>query len=102
MVRATAAAATLDIAALPEVVRLVEEVRRTGAPLLLRRGDEDLAVLSPAPPARPTRRPRGKRPTQAQIDAALATFGTWTDLDAGKLLRELDEARGDATPPVEL
>jgi hypothetical protein len=92
-------AVLVDVSAMPDLARLAEEVARTGTPRLLRRGDHDLAVLSPA---KLKRRPKGKRVTQADIDAALATFGTWTDLDAETLLRELDEARGDASSPVEL
>jgi hypothetical protein len=41
--------------------------------------------------------------TQADIDAALATFGAWRDtIDTERLKRELDEARSDDRPPVEL
>ena len=84
---------------MPELVRLAQEVRRTQLPIVLRENGEDIAVLSPA---KAKRRVKGKRVTQADIDAALATFGTWKDLDAETFLRELDEARSDTSPPVKL
>ncbi len=92
-------AAAVDISTMPDLVRLAEEVARTGTPRVLRRGDTDIAILSPA---KPKHRFKGKRVTEEDIAAALATFGTWKDLDAEKFLRELDEARSDNSPPVEL
>ena len=90
----------IDISTMPDLARLAEEVARTRTPRLLRRGDEDIAVLSPA---RPKRRPRGKRVTQADIDAALGAIGSWKGIvDTERLKRELDEARSDNSPPVEL
>ena len=89
----------LDQTQMPDLVRLAKEVRRTKLPIVLRENGEDVAVLSPASTKR---RRRSKRVTQADIDAALATFGTWKDFDAETFLRELDEARSDASPPVEL
>jgi hypothetical protein len=97
MTRETAA---IDISTMPDLAQLAEEVARTRIPRLLRRGDEDIAVLSPA---RPKRRPRGKRVTQADIDAALSVVGSWKDIEAAETLkRELDEARSDNSPPVTL
>jgi hypothetical protein len=96
----TREAAAIDISRMPDLAQLAEEVARTGIPRLLRRGDEDIAVLSPA---RPKRRPRGKRVTQADIDAALSVVGSWKDIEAAETLkRELDEARSDNSPPVTL
>ncbi|MGD9891957.1 MAG: hypothetical protein AB7U18_11785 [Dehalococcoidia bacterium] len=43
------------------------------------------------------------RPTQADIDAMLATFGAWKGhIDAEKFKREIKEARSDHRPPVVL
>jgi hypothetical protein len=89
----------VDIATHPDLERLAGEVVRTQTPHIITRDDEDLVILSPAVPKR--RRP-SKRPSQADIEAALATLGTWTDLDAEKFLRELDGARSDNSSPVKL
>jgi hypothetical protein len=89
----------VDINAVTDLARLAREVARDGTPRVLREKDVDVAILSPA---RPKRRRAGKRPSQAEIDAALATFGTWTDLDAERFLRELDQARSDDRPPIDL
>ncbi len=40
----------IDISSSPELLRLAEEVHRTGQPRSLRRNGEDVAVLMPAPP----------------------------------------------------
>jgi prevent-host-death family protein len=78
-----------------EVARAVTAARRE-----LGDDDRDVAVLSPAQPAR---RPRGKRPTQADIDAALATFGSWKGhIDAEQFKRDIKAARSDHRPPVKL
>ena len=45
----------VDIGAMPELIRLVEEVRASGHPRRLRRAGEDVALLVPAPSA-PKRR----------------------------------------------
>ncbi|MGE0540478.1 MAG: hypothetical protein AB7R89_09870 [Dehalococcoidia bacterium] len=91
----------VDIATRPDFERLVDEVARTQTSRVITRGDEEIAVLSPAKPKR--RRTVWKRPTQADIDAALSVAGSWTDVEAAeRLKRELDEARSDNSPPVQL
>lgn len=92
-------ATPLDISAMPEIVRLAEEVARTGQPRVLRAADQDVAILSPA---RPTPRRRRRKPvTQADIEAAMSA--SWVGLvDAEQLKRDLDAARGDNRPPIEL
>ena len=48
----------IDIAAMPELAHLVEEVEATGKRRRITRGDQDVAVLVPASsPAAPRRRP---------------------------------------------
>ena len=89
----------IDISTMPEVSRLAEEVARTRQPRMLRRGDADVAILSPARP----RRPKGKAITQADIEAVMALAGTWKgQVDTDQLKRDLDAARSDSRPPVEL
>jgi hypothetical protein len=50
--------ARIDIGAIPGLEGLVEEVARTRTPRVIGRGDEDLAILSPAPRPRPRRASR--------------------------------------------
>ncbi|MBI4506621.1 MAG: hypothetical protein HY691_13885 [Chloroflexi bacterium] len=50
---------SVDISTIPELLRIAEEVHASGEPRLLRRDDEDLAVLMPAKKRRPGV-PRGK------------------------------------------
>ncbi len=42
---------SVDITHSPDVLRLAEEVARSGLPCVLRRGDTDIAVISPSPSA---------------------------------------------------
>jgi hypothetical protein len=53
---------SIDITAIPELVQLADEVRKTKKPRLLRRGDEDVAMLVPAEPKESRRRVRAGRP----------------------------------------
>lgn len=94
-------AVRVDITTSPDFESLVDEVVRTRIPRVITLGDEEIAVLSPARSKR--RRTVWKRPTQADIDAALSVAGSWTDVEAAeRLKRELDEARSDNSPPVKL
>lgn len=92
--------ATVDVSDLPDVARLAREVARDGRPRVLPADSCDLAVLTPT---RRRRRLKGKRVTQSDIDRVMALAGAWNDLvDAEQLKRDLDAARSDNTPPVEL
>ena len=44
----------VDVTTTPEVLRLAQEVARSGVPVMLKTDQEDLAVLTPA--AKPKRR----------------------------------------------
>ena len=55
---------SVDITHTPDVLRLAEEVARSGLSCVLRRGGADIAVISPAP-STPRRSKRGK-PTSAE------------------------------------
>jgi hypothetical protein len=93
-------AVRIDVSTMPDLARLAEEVARTRTTRILQRGDEDIAVLSPA---RPKRRLKGKRVSEADIAASRAAAGSWKGLvDTERLKRELDAARSDSSPPVEL
>jgi hypothetical protein len=66
---------------------------------VLRRDDEDLAVIMPI---RPRRRIKHVR-TQADRVAFLAAAGSWSDLiDPEEFKKQLAESRGSSRPPVDL
>ncbi len=91
----------IDISNVPDLLRLVEEVRTTRRPHILRKNSEDLAVLKPVAPARH----RNKRArTRADYEAFRAAAGGWKGLvDTDKLIADIYESRRISTkPPVEL
>lgn len=53
-----------DISHLPEIVRLAEEVQQTQMPQLLKRGDQELAVVSPV---EPVPKPKARRLSRPQL-----------------------------------
>lgn len=92
---------TTDISNVPELIRLAEEVRRTAVPRLLRRDNEDLAILMPAKPAVPR---KGKKlMSKADYDAFRSAFGGWKGIvDSDTLKSDLASERGSDRPPVGL
>ena len=42
---------SVDVANVPELLTLAERVQQTGEPCVLKRGGEDIAILSPVPEA---------------------------------------------------
>jgi hypothetical protein len=91
----------IDISAMPELARLAEEVARTGTARVLRRDEEDIAVLVPA---RLPRRRKADTATPEEREASLSsTFGAWSGLvDGEQLKRELVEAQSDDRPALQL
>ena len=84
----------VDVTNTPDLLRLAEEVRRSGQPRLLRRDDEDLAVLSPAPTSAKRRAHKAKTYTKADDEAFLSSAGGWNgNVDVDKFLRDNDESR---------
>jgi hypothetical protein len=90
--------APFDIRKVPELARLVDEVRVSRKPRRLVRDDEDVALLVPARPA--TR--RRKAITSADDAAFLASAGSWQDVDTDTLLTDIYEGRRSSRPPVDL
>ena len=91
----------IDISDVPDLLRLVEEVRTTRRPHILRKNSEDLAVLMPVTSARH----RNKRArTRADYEAFRTAAGGWKGLvDTDKLIADIYESRRISTrPPVEL
>jgi hypothetical protein len=96
-----------DIADQPDLLRLVEEVRRTGQPVVLRRGDEDLAVLRPLGPKPVTRqmplRRAGQTPKRDSLFDIIGMFSTEGPTDVSEHKHEyLAEAYwAEFNPPKE-
>ncbi len=96
---------TIDISHNPDLLRIAEAVRKNNTPTVLRRDDEDVAVVMPlADGTKPRARRAGKQKTQADIDAFRASAGGWKDLvDTDQLKRDIAESRARSSrPPVEL
>jgi hypothetical protein len=87
----------IDISALPELRRIIEEARTARAPRALRVDDEVVAILTPIRPAGPP-----DETSEESDDAAfLSSFGGWKGIvDGEKLKRDLKEARGSDRPLV--
>ncbi len=84
----------IDISATggPSLANVAEEVRRTNRPRLLRRADEDIAVISPV--RKPAQRSPFKQKSQADIDAFLSSAGGWKDIvDTDKLKADIAASR---------
>jgi hypothetical protein len=90
---------SIDISDNPELLRIVEEVRSSNEPRVLRRNREDLVIVSPAKRARRSRRTK----TPADYAAFRAAAGSWKDVDTDKLIADIYESRRlSSRPPVEL
>lgn len=90
---------TVDISGMTEVTRLVDEASEADVPLILRRGDEDVAILTPVTSGR-----KNWKPTDEQISAVRSAAGGWKDMDVDELIEQIYRDRenyGDR-PPVEL
>jgi hypothetical protein len=89
----------MDVSALPELLRIAEEVGRSGEARMLRRNGEDLAVVIPAG----KRSSRARKPkSHEDLEAFRAAAGTWADADTAKLVEDIYESRRSSRPPVDL
>lgn len=90
----------VDVATVPGLLSIVEEVRASGVARLIKRDGEDLAILAPVKPPK-ARAPRGK--TKADYEALLAAAGSWADVDTDAFLANVGESRRlSSRPPIEL
>lgn len=88
-----------ELNAIRDFARLAREVAKTGKRHVLKENGEDLVVISPAR----RRRRTGKAMTAAVREAVLASVGSWEGLvDDEQLKRDLDGARSDNRPPINL
>jgi hypothetical protein len=92
----------IDISDVPDLLRIAEEVRTTRKPRMLRRDNENVAVLMPVTSTR--RRKASRTKSKADYEAFRAAGGGWKGLvDTDKLIRDIYESRKISTkPPVEL
>jgi len=94
----------LDISNVPELLRLVEEVRESEEPRVLRRDSEDLAILMPV---KPPRRRAGK-PSAANVARSkagiLKAAGGWKEIVNAEAFKAYirERRRTSNRPPVHL
>jgi len=87
----------IDVTNAPELARVAEEVKATNTPRVLSRNSEPIAMVVPI---RERCAPQG--PTEADIAATMSSAGTWADVDAEALERQLREGRSDHRPTPRL
>ena len=81
----------IDVDDAPELARVVDEVRHTREPRVLRLHGEDVAVLRPV--RRPARRRTSREKTEADYEAFRSAAGSWSDVDTDKLIADIYESR---------
>ena len=92
---------SVDVSDSPDLLRLAEEVGKTGEARVLRKGRRELAAIVPIS-ARQKSPKKPRKLTQAQREAFLSAAGSWNDVDTDKLLEEIYAARDLDRPPVDL
>lgn len=88
---------SVDISKTPDLLEVVEEVHRTNKPCLLRRADEELAIISPV--KKGAKRSPFKRKSPADMEAFLSSAGGWKDVDTDRLKADIYESRRLSTKP---
>jgi len=92
---------TIDITHNPDLVRLAETVRASNTPAVLRRDDEDIAVVMPLANGA-KRRVKGapsKRKSAADMAIFFSSFGGWKDVDTDRLKADISESRRRSIGP---
>src|SRR6266542_6331087 len=83
----------IDIAQLPDVLRIAEEVRNTQQPRVLRRNSEDLAVVMPITPAKAV--PGSETEAHIWSDVGVQDPTTiWADYDPKRVKAALRQSAG--------
>ena len=89
----------IDITGVPEILRIVEEVRTTNSPRILRRDSEDVAVLMPLQKPRVAQRSRAA--DEWAVERLLAGYGAVTPIkrpeDFGALRQAFEEGVAEET-----
>jgi hypothetical protein len=94
----TAELRDVDIGNNPSLLKLAEEVRRSGEGRALTRNGERVAVLLPLEVVE-EHKPRRKR-TPEDIAAFRSSAGSWAHEDTDKLLEDIHESRRISTRPA--
>lgn len=94
---------TLDVTGSPDLLRLAEEVNRTGRPRVLRRDGKKLAAIVPLQ-AKRARRLKPRELTPQDIADFESSAGGWRDFDLDRFLADIYASRDlpSDRPPVEL
>lgn len=88
----------IDISDTPELLRLVEELRKSDERRVLRRDSEDLAILTPVKGIPRRRAKRAK--TKGDHEAFLSSAGSWKGIvDTDKLVADIYESRRRSSRP---
>ncbi|MDO8691445.1 MAG: hypothetical protein Q7R39_15800 [Dehalococcoidia bacterium] len=91
----------IDVSGVPELLTIAEEVRNTRDPRLLRRDNEDLAIVMPVKPASKPRTRRVK--TKADYESFRSAAGGWKDVDTDRLVADIyADRRISNRPAIEL
>jgi hypothetical protein len=91
----------IDISEMPEVAKLVDELSKSDKPRMLRRGEEDVAILTPV--ASEKQNLEDRKPSPEQLAAARSAAGSWTDFDAETFIEQIYRDRENWNrPPVKL
>jgi len=89
----------MDVDAMPEVLRLAEDVAAAGRPRSLCLDGKEIAVLLPVQAKRKPRR----LPTEKDAEAFRAAAGSWRDVDTDRLLTDIYASRDvPPAPPIDL
>ncbi len=86
------------ISTIPDLLRLVEEVKSTKQPRLLKQDNETVAMLIPVGTA--VKPEKKSKPTKADYEASLAAIGSWSDLDPDALIADVYRAREEGSRPA--
>ena len=94
----------LDISNVPELLRLVEEVRKSEEPRVLRRDGEDLAILFPVKPPRRRARKASADEVARSKDGILKAAGGWKEIVDAEAFKAYiyERRRTSSRPPVHL
>ena len=89
---------TIEIGDMPELLRIVEEVRTSKSPRVLSRRKKPVAILRPL---ESTPKSGRSRKSKADEKAFLSSAGGWRDLvDTEKLKKDIDAIREDEPAPT--
>lgn len=91
----------IDISENPELLRLVDRLRGSRGSVVLRRGDEVVALVTPPEPSQGI---PWRQPTEEDYAAFRSAAGSWRGhIDAEQFIRDNHKSRQISTrPPVDL